>query len=60
VRKLVDGIAGVRDADELTDQLVLLVDGALSVSLCLGPDGPQKYLLNAADALIDAQLKPAS
>jgi AcrR family transcriptional regulator len=60
VRKLVDGVAGVRNADELTDQLVLLVDGALSVSLCLGPEGPQKYLLNAADALIDAQLRPAS
>jgi AcrR family transcriptional regulator len=57
VRKLVDDIGGVRDPVELTDQLVLLIDGTLSVSLCLGPDGPQKYLLNAADAMVDAQLK---
>jgi AcrR family transcriptional regulator len=57
VRKLVDTLAGVRNPEELTDQLVLLVDGTLSVSLCLGPDGPQKYLLNATDAMIDAQLK---
>jgi AcrR family transcriptional regulator len=57
VRKLVDDIGGVRDPAELTDQLVLLIDGTLSVSLCLGPDGPQKYLLNAADAIVDAQLR---
>jgi AcrR family transcriptional regulator len=60
VRKLVDAIEGVRDPAELTDQIVLLVDGTLSVSLCLGPDGPQKYLLNATDALVDAQLRPAA
>jgi AcrR family transcriptional regulator len=60
VRSLVDAIEGVRDPAELTDQIVLLVDGTLSVSLCLGPDGPQKYLLNATDALVDAQLRPAA
>ena len=59
IRKLVDDVEGVRNAEELADQLVLLVDGALSVSLCLGPDGPQKFLVNAADAIIDAQLKTA-
>jgi AcrR family transcriptional regulator len=60
VRSLVDAIEGVRDPAELTDQIVLLVDGTLSVSLCLGPDGPQKYLLNATDALVDAQLRSAA
>ena len=60
IRKLVDDVEGVRNAEELADQLVLLVDGALSVSLCLGPDGPQKFLVNAADAIIDAQVKPAA
>jgi AcrR family transcriptional regulator len=57
VRTLVDDIAGVRDPVELSDQLVLLIDGALSVSLCLGPDGPQKYLIAASDALVEAQLQ---
>jgi AcrR family transcriptional regulator len=56
VRKLVDTIEGVRDPVELTDQLVLLVDGTLSVALCLGPEGPQKYLISAAEAIVDAQL----
>jgi hypothetical protein len=56
VRKLVDAIDGVRDPVELTDQLVLLVDGTLSVALCLGPEGPQKYLLSAAEAIVAAQL----
>ena len=56
VRKVVDALDGIRDPVELTDQLILLIDGTLSVSQCLGPDGPQKYLINAADALVDAQL----
>jgi AcrR family transcriptional regulator len=57
VRALVDTIEGVRDPVELTDQLVLLIDGTLSAALCLGADGPQKYLLSAADALVEAQLR---
>jgi AcrR family transcriptional regulator len=57
VRSLVNEIQGIRDPAELADQLVLLIDGTLSVSLCLGADGPQKFLLNAADALVEAQLK---
>lgn len=60
VRKLVDGIEGVRDPEVLTDQLMLLIDGTLSASSCLGPDGPQKHLITAADALVDAQLGPAA
>jgi AcrR family transcriptional regulator len=57
LRGIVDSIEGVRNPTELTDQLLLLVDGALSVSTCLGPQGPQKYLISAADALVEAQIK---
>lgn len=57
VRSLVDKLEGVRDPAELTDQLVLLVDGAFSAAQVLGKNGPQKYLVTAGDALIDSQLK---
>jgi len=57
VRQLVDAIEGVRDPVALTDQIVLLIDGTLSVSLCLGKDGPQRFLISACDALVDAQLQ---
>ena len=57
LRALVDQIEGIRDPAELTDQLLLLVDGTLSASQCLGPTGPQKRLISAADALVEAQLK---
>jgi AcrR family transcriptional regulator len=53
VRGLVDAIEGVRDPAQLTDQLVLLIDGTLS---CRGAEGPQQYAVDAADALIEAQL----
>jgi AcrR family transcriptional regulator len=61
VRALVDQL-GVRDPEVLTEQIVLLVDGAFSSAQVLGKDGPQKHLLQAADALIDSQLiqKPAA
>jgi AcrR family transcriptional regulator len=57
LRALVDNIEGVRDPAELTEQLILLVDGALSTAQCLGKEGPQQFLVLAADALVDAQLK---
>jgi AcrR family transcriptional regulator len=57
LRGLVDNIEGVRDPAELTEQLLLLVDGAFSSAQGLGRDGPQKFLVAAADALVDAQLK---
>ena len=57
LRALVDNIEGVRDPEELTEQLFLLVDGAFPSAQALGKDGPQKYLVFAADALVDAQLK---
>jgi AcrR family transcriptional regulator len=60
VRGLVDAIEGVRDPATLTDQLLLLVDGTLSVSACLGAEGPQRLLVDAADALVDAQLTPSA
>lgn len=57
LRLLVDNIAGVREPAVLTEQLLLLVDGALSAAQGLGKDGPQQFLVSAADALVDAQLK---
>jgi hypothetical protein len=53
----VDNIEGVRNPEELSEQLFLLVDGAFPSAQSLGKDGPQKFLVSAADALIDAQLK---
>ena len=57
LRGLVNNIEGVRDPDELTEQLLLLVDGAFSSAQALGKAGPQQFLVAAADALVDAQLK---
>lgn len=57
VRRLVDAIEGVRDPVALTDQLVLLIQGSLSISLMFGAEGPQKYLPAAADALVQEQLQ---
>lgn len=57
IRGLVDAIEGVRNPDELTDQLMLLVEGTLTAAHVLGSNGPQKHLITAADAMIDAQLK---
>jgi AcrR family transcriptional regulator len=55
VRALVDQIP-VRDPVEVTEQLVLLIDGAFSAAQGLGKNGPQRFLVSAADALVDAQL----
>lgn len=57
LRQLVDRIEGVRNCEELTEQLLLLVDGAFSAAQALGKNGPQQFLVAAADALVDAQLK---
>lgn len=57
LRALVDQMEGVRDPIVLTDQLVLLVDGAFSAAQCMGSDGPQKYMVAAAEVLIDHQLQ---
>jgi len=57
VRGLVMAIPGIRDAEVLTDQIVLLIDGTLSAAHMQGSDGPQRQLISAADTLIDAQLR---
>ena len=57
LRGLVDNITGVRDPAELTEQLLLLVEGAFSSAHVLGKNGPQQFLVAAADALVEAQLK---
>jgi AcrR family transcriptional regulator len=54
VRALVDKI-GVREPGTVTDQIVMLVDGAFSAAQVFGKKGPQQLLVSAADALIDAQ-----
>ena len=56
VRGLVDRI-GVREPAILTDQIVMLVDGAFSSAQVFGKEGPQHLLVSAADALIEAQKK---
>jgi AcrR family transcriptional regulator len=55
LRGLVDQL-DVANPEELSEQLVLLIDGAFSVAQVLGSQGPQKYLVQTADALIDAQV----
>ncbi len=55
VRSLVDPL-GVRNAEELTEQLVMLIDGAFSSAQVFGKDGPHRLLVAAADALVDSQL----
>jgi len=57
VGDLVKAIPGVRDPNALTDQIVLLIDGAMSAAHMQGPEGPHKHLITAADALVDVQLR---
>lgn len=54
-RALIDQM-NVRDPAELAEQLVLLVDGSFSTAQILGKNGPQKYLVAAAEALVEAQM----
>ena len=56
VRTLVDPL-NVRNPEELTDQLVMLIDGAFSSAQVFGKEGPHRLLVTAADALVDAQLR---
>lgn len=49
--------AGARDAAALADGLLLLAEGAYTISQTLGPSGPAKHLAAAAEALIAASLK---
>jgi AcrR family transcriptional regulator len=55
LRAIVDQL-GAPDPAELTEQLVLLVDGAFASAQAFGPQGPQRMLVPTADALIDAAL----
>jgi AcrR family transcriptional regulator len=49
--------AGARDAAALADGLLLLAEGAYTISQTLGPSGPTKHLVAAVEALIAANLK---
>jgi AcrR family transcriptional regulator len=55
LRAIVDQISPP-DPAALTDQLVVLVDGAFSSAQCFGKEGPHRTLVTAADALVDAAL----
>jgi AcrR family transcriptional regulator len=44
----------VAEPDALADQLVLVIDGAFATSQVFGDDGPQRRLVDAARALVDA------
>ena len=55
VRALVEPL-GVRDPAGLTEQIVMLIDGAFSSAQTFGANGPQQHLVAAVDALVDAQL----
>ncbi|HEX6980796.1 MAG TPA: helix-turn-helix domain-containing protein [Alphaproteobacteria bacterium] len=56
LRRLAEQI-GARDPAQLADQLLLLIEGAYSSSQTLGPDGPSRALVAAANTLIEAQLR---
>jgi AcrR family transcriptional regulator len=47
----------VENPDELTDQFVLLINGAFATAMCHDKNGPQKYLVPIAETLIDSQSK---
>jgi AcrR family transcriptional regulator len=49
--------ARARDAVALADGLLLLIEGAYTISQTLGPSGPAKHLVAAAEALIAANVK---
>lgn len=55
VLALVTGL-GVANPEELTQELVLVINGAFSSAQCQDKNGPQKYLLPIAETLIDAHL----
>jgi hypothetical protein len=49
--------AGARDATALADGLLLLAEGAYTISQTLGSSGPAKHLVRSAETLINAQIK---
>lgn len=55
LRALIDQI-GVQDAEAVTEQLVMLIDGAFSAAQVLGKHGPQRFLVAAGDAIVDTHL----
>lgn len=56
VRALVDPL-NAREPHALTEQIVMLIDGAFSSAQVFGKEGPHLHLVAAADALVDAQLQ---
>jgi len=52
--------AGARTPGVLADQLLLLMDGSFSAVRVFGPSNPGVNVADAAKALIEAQMSPAS
>jgi AcrR family transcriptional regulator len=52
------GEAGARDPAALADQLLLLIEGAYASGQTFGSDGPARAVAAAAEALVEAQLRP--
>jgi AcrR family transcriptional regulator len=48
---------GARDPNRLANQLALLIDGAYGQAVTLGPDSLKRELVDAAKALIEAQIR---
>ncbi|OZI47995.1 TetR/AcrR family transcriptional regulator [Bordetella genomosp. 5] len=48
---------GAQDPDELGNGLLLMLEGAFLTGQMFGEDGPPKYLVAAAERLIDASLR---
>jgi AcrR family transcriptional regulator len=48
---------GARDPARLADQLFLLIEGAYASGQMMGSEGPAAGIADAADALVDAQLR---
>lgn len=55
IQALVDGIEGVQDPAQLTDQLMLLVEGAMAAAQVLGRKSMHAQLVPATKALIAMQ-----
>ena len=54
-QRLQDG--GIREAEKVTDQLLMLVDGAQVSCQTVGPNGPSRSLRDLALGLIDSSLR---
>jgi AcrR family transcriptional regulator len=50
---------GAREPDRLGDALMLLLEGVYASGQLFGADGPARVVIEAANVIIDSQLRPA-